>query len=346
MPDSTIGLTFFVKPFQQLDACERDAWAALVDRYPDNRRAFMTPVYAEAVAAGDPSVCVLVVHANGTAAGFMPLQRRVDWAGRLGVYEPVGGVMTDYFGLVAAPDLQIDIKQALRECRLPLLAFTHLDTAQLQHGLPAEQARIGLKTEIEEPVADFWERLRERDKKFVYDTERRERKLGKDYGELCFESDSSSPQEDLATLIALKCAQYTRSSKLQAPLFARRNVELLHRLLDARSPQCTGVLSTLKLDGRIIAAHFGLRCHETLHYWFPVYDPAFSNYAPGRILFRRVLEASVPQGVRIIDRGEGDTQAKRDFANREHLFYRGLWSAGGISALPGRAVLSLLWRLA
>lgn len=346
MPDSVVGLTFSVKPFLQLEACERDAWAALVDRHSDNRRAFLAPAYAAAVAAGNPAVRVLMVHADGRAVAFMPLQVRDDIAGRLGVYEPVGSVMSDYFGWVAEPALKLDMSEVLRACGLPLLAFTHLEAAQLQHGLSAEQPRIGLQTWIEEPVDAFWERLREKDKKFVGDTERRERKLTKDHGELCFELDSGTPHEDLATLIALKCAQYTRSEKLQAPLFVRRNVELLYRLLDARSPQCTGMLSTLKLDGRMVAAHFGLRCHETLHYWFPVYDPAFSSYAPGRILFRRVLQASALQGVRCIDRGEGDTQAKRDFANREHLFYRGLWSAGGISALPGRAALSLLWRLA
>lgn len=345
MRDSTTGLTFSVKPFQQLEPCEREAWAELVDQYPDCRRAFLAPAYAAAVAAGDPSVRVLMIHADGRAVGFMPLQARADIAGRLGVYEPVGGVMSDYFGLVADPALKVDMTEALRACGLPLLAFTHLEAAQLQHGLAAEQPRTGLQTVIEEPVAAFWQRLREKDRKFVGDTERRERKLARDHGELSFELESSAPHEDLARLIELKCAQYTRSSKLQAPLFERRNVELLYRLLDARSPQCTGMLSTLKLDGRMVAAHFGLRCHETLHYWFPVYDPEFSNYAPGRILFRQVLEASALQGVRIIDRGEGDTPAKRDFANREHLFYRGLWSSGGVRALPGRAALALLWRL-
>ena len=345
MRDSSSGLTFSVKPFRQLDPCERDAWVALVDQYPDYRRAFMAPAYVEAVAAGNPAVRVLLAHADGRAVGFLPLQARTDMAGRLGVHEPVGGIMSDYFGWVADPALQVDMTEALRACGVPLLAFTHLEAAQLQHGLVAEQPRIGLQTLIEEPVADFWQRLREQDKKFVSDTERRERKLAKDHGELCFALDSGTPREDLATLIALKCAQYARSEKLQAPLFVRRNVELLYRLLDARSPQCTGMLSTLKLDGRMVAAHFGLRCHETLHYWFPVYDPAFSSYAPGRILFRRVLEASALQGVRCIDRGEGDTPAKRDFANREHLFYRGLWSAGGVNALPGRAALALLWRL-
>ena len=346
MPHFASGLAFIAKPVNQLDAAERAAWAALVDRYPANRHAFMTPAYAEAVAAVNSSARVMIAYANQEPLAFMPLQRRADAAGRLGAYEPVGGVMTDYFGLVAPPELSIDMAAALRGSGLPLVAFTHLEADQLQHGLAGEQPRTGLQTCIEEPVDAFWSRLRETDKKFVSDTERRERKLIKDHGELRFEVASSSPQADLVALVALKCAQYERTSKQQAPLFEQRNVDLLFRLLDQRSPQCSGLLSTLKIGDRMIAAHFGLRCHATLHYWFPVYDPAFSAYAPGRILFRQVLEAVAQLGVRIIDRGEGDTPAKRDFANREHLFYRGLWTAGNLGSAPARLALALLWRLA
>lgn len=339
------ALNFIARSIAGLAAPERAAWAALVEAHAANRHAFMAPAYAEAVAAVDPSAMVLVGYAGETPMCFLPLQRRADWAGRLGAYEPIGGVMSDYFGLVASPDLRIDISDALRRGGLPVVVFTHLEAAQLQHGLQGVQPRIGLQTHIAAPVEEFWSRLRKSDKKFVGDTERRERKLIADHGEIRFELESSSPQADLQMLIELKCAQYTRTDKQQAPLFERRNVDLLFRLLDEKSPQCAGMLSTLKTGERLVAAHFGLRCHATLHYWFPVYDPAYSTYAPGRILFRRVLEAVAQRGVTLIDRGEGDTQAKRDFSNREHQFYRGLWSAGGLGTMPARAALALIWRL-
>lgn len=339
------SLVFVAKSLTELARAERAAWNSLVDQYAENRHAFMSLDYAEAVAAGDTSVRVVVGYQGDQVACFLPLQRRPDWAGRLGAYEPVGGVMTDYFGLVAPPDMQVDIVASLRSSRLPIIVFTHLEAAQLQHGLPGEEPRVGLQTFIEAPASEFWARLRKADKKFVSDTERRERKLVADHGEVRFELESSTSEEDLRALVALKCAQYERTDKQQAPLFASRNVDLLFRLLKKDSPQCTGILSTLKIGNRLVAAHFGLRCHTTLHYWFPVYDPAYATYAPGRILFRHVLEALAEKGVNLIDRGEGDTQAKRDFANREHLFYRGLWSAGGVSSLLPRAALSLMWRI-
>jgi CelD/BcsL family acetyltransferase involved in cellulose biosynthesis len=346
MPVSSRTLVFVAQPVAQLAPEERAAWSMLVDRDGINRYAFMSPAYAEAVAAVDASAVVLVGYDAGKPVCFLPLQRRPDWAGRFGAYEPIGGVMTDYFGLVASPDMHIDIGAALRRAGLPVVAFTHLEAEQQQYGLVGVQPRVGLQTHIEAPVEEFWSRLRKTDKKFVSDTERRERKLTADHGAVSFELASSSSQADLQALIELKRAQYQRTDKQQAPLFERRNVDLLFRLLEEKSPQCTGMLSTLKIGDRMVAAHFGLRCHEVLHYWFPVYDPAYANYAPGRILFRHVLEAVAQQGVTLIDRGEGDTQAKRDFANREHQFYRGLWSAGGLGAMPARAALALIWRLA
>src|SRR5690606_20924936 len=167
MTTSLSGLAFVAKPLSQLEPAERAAWTALVERHPENRRAFMSLPYAEAVAAVCPTVRVLVAYAAGQPAAFMPVQRRPDAAGRLGTWEPVGGVMTDYFGLVAAPGLQVDMAQGLRQSGLPLLAFTHLDSAQLQHGLRGEAPRIGLQTQIDEPVEAFWQRLRETDRKFV-----------------------------------------------------------------------------------------------------------------------------------------------------------------------------------
>jgi len=78
----------------------------------------------------------------------------------------------------------------------------------------------------------------------------------------------------------------------------------------------------------LVASHFGLQCGPLLHYWFPVYDNRFSAYSPGRILYRHILLAAQAHGIECIDRGEGDSPAKRDFANEEHLFLKGLVGSG------------------
>jgi CelD/BcsL family acetyltransferase involved in cellulose biosynthesis len=179
----------------------------------------------------------------------------------------------------------------------------------------------------------------------VYDTERREKKLVNEVGQLAFEWGSHNPASDMAWLIEAKKAQYQRTGNAHAPLFDGRNAALPNTLLSSRETNCQGVLSVLRCHEKIIAVHFGLRCHDMLHVWFPVYDTGFSAYSPGRILMKYLFSAAAEQGVRVFDRGEGDTQAKRDFANETHQFFRGLWLVPGWRGLAARAVLSAYWRL-
>src|SRR5262249_25561191 len=94
---------------------------------------------------------------------------------------------------------------------------------------------------------------------------------------------------------------------------------------------------------KLVAAHFGLRCFEVLHFWFPAYAKEFSAYSPGRILYRHVIRDGSQQGIRVLDRGEGDTPAKRDFANAEHTYHGGLWWPRSPSGLLARMALKAWW---
>lgn len=330
---------------QDLDAEHVRAWTELLARHPQHRRAFLAPGYCRAVAAGNPNLRVAILRRDGRVVGVLPFQLKAGVLGTLGVAEPVAGAMSDYFGLVAEPGLRVDVAQLLGRLGLGAMEFSHLDETQMAFGLAGEAPRTGLRTVIGPSGEAFWQQLRVADKKLVVDTERRERKLAAEHGALEFELESSRQEADLAALIALKCSQYTRTGKQHAPLFDPANVALLHRLARREDPDCSGLLSVLRAGGRLVAAHFGLRCFDTLHYWFPVYDEAFHAYSPGRILLKQVILAGTDAGIRVIDRGEGDTPAKRDFANEEHLYYRGLWTAPALRGQVARLAMSTAWRL-
>jgi CelD/BcsL family acetyltransferase involved in cellulose biosynthesis len=62
-------------------------------------------------------------------------------------------------------------------------------------------------------------------------------------------------------------------------------------------------------------------------------------------LFKHLFLAAAAEGIQVFDRGEGDTQAKRDFANETHIFFRGLWHVAGWRGLLARGVLSASWRM-
>ena len=70
-----------------------------------------------------------------------------------------------------------------------------------------------------------------------------------------------------------------------------------------------------------------------------------AKYGPGKMLLRHVYDAARAQGIDTIDRGEGLSDAKKEIRSEEHLFYRGTWHNGSLSALLVRACQSLAWRL-
>lgn len=89
------------------------------------------------------------------------------------------------------------------------------------------------------------------------------------------------------------------------------HVQLMHRLLHTRGPGFGGVLSTVHIGDRLVAAHFGIRSGHVLHWWFPVYDPAFAQLSPGWILLREVIDAAAEIGITRMDLGRGDDDYKR-----------------------------------
>lgn len=349
MKSFVLGENLFIRRIAELSSEEITAWDQLLQG--DLRRAFMSRCYVNAVAETGGDVVVLILYDGRVPCGFLPLQKTAGMRGAAGIFEPAGDVMADYFGLIAADGLVINIAQLLEATRgrVNAVFFSHLDETQARFGLSGAEPRAGLRTWLgtspDKPASDYWINLRKSDKKLVYDTERREKKLINEVGPVTFEWSSQNSVSDMAWLVESKKAQYVRTGKAQAPLFDSRKVALLNRLLQSQEENCQGVLSTLRCGEEIIAVHFGLRCHDMLHVWFPVYNPKYSSYSPGRILFKHLFPAAAADGIQVFDRGEGDTQAKRDFANEEHTFYRGLWAAAGWRGLFARAALSAYWRL-
>lgn len=342
-----LGINLFIKKMSDLTLAESSAWDDYHAKDPDLNHAFLSRTYISHVACVNPGVRILVGHENGEPVFFLPLQPRQGFISRLGVFEPAGGVMSDYFGVVARRGIQLSPAKLLAATggQFNAIIFSHLDQTQERFGLEGDEHRIGLRTRLGYPACDYWARLRDIDKKLVSDTERREKKLRNEHGPLRFEWHSATPDKDLAWLIETKRDQYSRTGKRNAALFATVNVELLRLLSGSTEAECSGILSVLKSGDVIYAAHFGLKCKGVLHVWFPVYNNDFARYSPGRILLKHMFEAAASEGIEVFDRGEGDSQAKRDFANNEHYYSNGLWLAPGLRGRAARLAISAAWRL-
>ncbi len=116
---------------------------------------------------------------------------------------------------------------------------------------------------------------------------RRVAKAEREIGPIRFEADVVD-DELLDQVIDLKRAQYQATGARDYFADTRR-IAMARRILHTRDADFGGVLSAVYAGDRLLAAHFGMRASGVLHWWFPVYDPAFSALAPGWILLRELV---------------------------------------------------------
>jgi CelD/BcsL family acetyltransferase involved in cellulose biosynthesis len=232
----------------------------------------------------------------------------------------------------------------LRLCGLSYFHVQQLHESQRVYGLRAQKVVIGRVIRFGGSGAQYWTELRRRDPKFVADTERRERQLIAAEGPVTFRFREAPFESALSHLIDAKRQQYKRTGVADA-LGARWRRELLYRLAEDQSLDCSGVVSSLYAGSTWVASHFGILGRGVLYYCLPVYNPALSRFAPGRLLIKAIIHTADQEGLTTIDRCGGDSQAKRDFANASQTFFSGAWHRPSLTSLGYRGSCSVYWRL-
>jgi CelD/BcsL family acetyltransferase involved in cellulose biosynthesis len=326
--------------FEELGKSDLALWRAWQSRDVALHSPFLSPEYIGTVALVHPGLRVAVLTRNGSITGFLPFQYSSRLSQVLRHAEPAGGDMTDSVGAILDPEVTVSSAELLHACGLGSFLFTHLVSGQQRAGLLAERFDPGLAIEVS---PSYWKDLRGSRPHVVAEIERRRRRVRNDLGPLSLKMNAASRDASLELLFKLKTAQYRRT-RVANVLAAAWKRELLRQLAAGLSPDCLGVVSTLEAGDRVLAVHFGLRRGPVLHYWFPVYDPAFARYAPGRLLLAAIIEAAPFHGISRVERGVGTAPAKRDFANAEVAYGRGLLLAGGCRSTLTRSLLAARWR--
>jgi len=326
-----------------LDASEIADWDRICLYTTGLQSPFFSPHFARAVASVRPDVKVCVIRKAGQAVAFLPYQYTEPWGRLLASAKPVGDPLNDYFGLIAEADVRIGARNLLELAGLCHLGFTNLDEDQLTVGLDGEQPEVALRIQLPEDGRSHWDQLRNGKGRFVKDTERCRRKLEATHGSMRFRFAGMEGGE-LERLIERKRLQYMATNAPDSLAYEWRR-KLLRVLAAQQESTCSGVLSVLYAGDTWVASHFGIRSRRVLHYWFPVYNPELREFAPGRLLMKYMCEAAGAEGIRCIDLGGGDSQAKRDVGNERHLFYRGAWFQPGPRAVLVRGANSLRWRV-
>ncbi|MDB6149715.1 MAG: hypothetical protein JWQ44_1163 [Chthoniobacter sp.] len=264
----------------------------------DLRSPYFHPEFTRTVGSVRKDVFVAVLD-EGSA--FFPHQR-----GTWGVGKAVGGPISDYHGVIARLGFRWDPLELVRGCGLSVWDFDHLLASQTDF----EKWHT---VSTSSPVIDLSAHVAVGSAKLRADAMRRRRKLEREVGPLRFEMHTLD-EAVFGALRKWKSAQYHASGGLD--LFEVPWVrEVLERIWRREGNELSGMLSVLWTGERPIAAHFGLRSGDVLHYWFPAYDPELGSYSPGILLLLAIIDAAPAHGISMVDLGKGDALYKQRLAN-------------------------------
>jgi CelD/BcsL family acetyltransferase involved in cellulose biosynthesis len=286
-----------------LAADEVDAWHRLRAANPALDSAYFHPAFASAVHASGASVTVAVTRdATGTVTTLLAGHRH----GAL--LRPVGWPGADFQAPIAAPGepaAPLDlVPRQIREVR-----FDHLLAPGPQFDPYIVDRKTSPYLDTTGGLEGYLGRASKSGKENMGQARRRTAKAAREVGPVRFAADVVD-DDTLARVVAFKRAQYAATGARD--YFAEPDrIALMSRLLHTREPDFAGILSTLHIGGRLVAAHFGIRSATVLHWWFPVYDPAYAHLAPGWMLLRELVAATPDLGVSRIDLGRGDDEYKR-----------------------------------
>jgi CelD/BcsL family acetyltransferase involved in cellulose biosynthesis len=282
-----MSVRYFLLNAEEVDV---GAWRSIQEREPRFASPYFCPEFTRAVAAVRDDVRVVMIENDGRPVGIFPHQRAAWGRG-----SPVGGPLSDYHGVIAAPGAEWRVEELMRAARLATWRFDHLVDLSGRFApyvsVRASSPQIDVER-IASPPA------------FA----RKARKLAREAGEVSFELHSAD-EGILETLCSWKRAQYARTAN--PDVFAVRwTLELVRTLMGVSSATFAGVCSVLCVGGRPVAVHAGMRSRGVLHWWFPAYDPEFARYSPGIILLLRLAEALRATGVGTLDLGKGEAPYK------------------------------------
>ncbi|WP_336204973.1 GNAT family N-acetyltransferase [Nonomuraea sp. LPB2021202275-12-8] len=282
---------------RELGLSEIEAWREMQRALPHLANPFLSPDFTLAMGeVNDRARVAIVADAEGVA-GFFPYEDHPGGGTAIGAWVSLCQ------GMIHRPGAQFDADALLKACGLHVWEFGCLAEGQpwfARHETLRQEAII---LDLADGYPAYLRELGERAPKFLKTTLYKERKLGRDSGEVSF-AFAVDADEQFRLLRTWKSAQYARTGRPDR--FGREwVVELVERLHAIDSKDFGGVLSMLYAGGEPVAGHFGLRSHSTLVGWFPSYDPAFSKYSPGLIQHLRMAEAAAAAGLSSIDLSVG-----------------------------------------
>lgn len=294
-----------------------DAWARIQQGRFELASPYLCPEFTQSVAAVRADVFVAVLEEANRPVGFFPFQR-----GRMGMGKAVGGPLCDFQGVIARPEAQWSVAELLKACRLNTFEFTHLPLAQAPFRPYCLSVAESHFIDLSEGFAGYQAYLKAQGSGLLKEVRAKRRRLA-GYGDVQFEPHTREVGV-LQQLMSWKSRQYQRSGLVDVFRFGWVR-ELLERIHATQTGRFSGMLSALRVGGRLVAAHMGMRSPTVWNWWFPRHDEQFAKCSPGILLRIYVAEAAPAFGVTRVDLGLGDEST-----------YKPRLRSGGIPLAAGR----------
>ena len=305
-----------VVPGREVGGTIEAAWRAAVAGRPELSSPYFDIEYLRCIASVRDDVFVEVVEDAGQVIALLPFQRR---AGRIG--GPVGGPMSDFQGLLSVAGGEVEPSWLVRQAGLLLLQFDHWVAEQPEFTAHRTALAPSATIDLEGGIERYLARRSDMGRQTAARLRHKARRLARGLGPLRFEWRVRDP-EVLDRVLAWKTEQSRRtgSAELFTRPWARAALEAIHA---ADSPSFGGVLSALWAGDRLVAGHMGMRSRTVLHYWFPAYDRAYSEYSAGLLLRWEIMQGAEAQGVLRIDLGKGEQPYKERMKTHDVLVAEG-----------------------
>ncbi|HZZ30148.1 MAG TPA: GNAT family N-acetyltransferase [Pirellulales bacterium] len=320
-------------PAAQLSQEHWTAWSEVQRSEKEFDSPYFRPEFTQAVAAVRNDVEVGVLEQAGEMVGFFPYQRA------RGIARPVGGRLSDFQGVIVRRNVEWNLVELLKRCRLKAWHF--------DHAVSSQQKLHPYHRHVEDsPYADFSDGFTNYAAQHVQcggdqfpNITEKARKLERRIGPLRFEAETNDTQV-FDTLLRWKQQQYVRSGATNVFSFAWTRA-VLERIFGCREEAFAGTLCALYAGEKLMAAHFGMRSYGVQHYWFPSYATEFAKFSPGMVRDLEFIKSLAAMGCRRLDFGKGMDQHKQYFMSGASQV-----AVGSVDLRPVRGIAQRQWHRA
>ena len=320
----------------EVDAQTRGEWLGLLS-HTDFRSSLMHPDFARVVGQVRPDTRVALYREGGQLQAVLPFQARPG-----GLARPLAAPFSDLQAFICTPGCALSGAEALAMAGLRAYRFEALIDPRCR--FKGVTGHDHVHAIVPGPDIDaFLEGLRAANPKRFKNHRRLARQMADEKGQVDFCGNDHDPRA-FDQLMDWKHAQFERTGKhnVLKPIWAGK---LMTSLFNGGVGDATGLMATLKCDGRLVAGLFGVRTQERFNPWVAAYDPAYSAWSPGQTILHEFVAAMPSLGLKRCDLGAGHDHYKKYYANVSIPVSAGLTTAPG-SARRQSGLRNVVWSLA